>query len=193
MTTVYLMSDLHLGHKNISGFRKLRCFLSGRYYTSEEQHELQLESVASLKKRDLLILLGDCCFNEYWANRLAATQCRKYLVGGNHDINLNNKAMLKCFEKTFGFTCRHKHWLSHAPIHPQEMRSRTGNIHGHTHYNLVLDSKGKPDSRYINVCCEYTGQSPISWDFAVSEEYREACNFKWKEFVKLGLVSDHKQ
>lgn len=192
MSQVYLMSDLHLGHKHIDGFRKLKRFPTEDVYSSEEQHELCIEGIARLSKKDLLILLGDCCFDEYWATRLAETPCRKYLVGGNHDINLNNKAMLKCFEKTFGLTCRHKYWMSHAPIHPQEMRNRVGNIHGHTHYNRVLTSEGVPDERYINVCCEYTKMAPVLWDFAVSDEYRAVCNIKWKEYKELGLVSDHK-
>ena len=46
-------------------------------------------------------------------------------------------------------------WLSHAPIHPEELRDRI-NIHGHVHYKNI------DDARYFNVSCENIGFKPIS-------------------------------
>ena len=52
-------------------------------------------------------------------------------------------------------------WLSHAPIHPAELRGKI-NIHGHVHYANVLDETGKLDNRYFNVSLENTGGCPIA-------------------------------
>lgn len=42
-------------------------------------------------------------------------------------------------------------WISHCPIHPQELRNRDGNIHGHLHNSIV------PDLRYFNVNLDVNG------------------------------------
>jgi calcineurin-like phosphoesterase family protein len=47
--------------------------------------------------------------------------------------------------------------FSHYPIHPSQLEFRYGvNVHGHTHSNLVQDS------RYVNVCVENINLTPIS-------------------------------
>ena len=73
------------------------------------------------------------------------------LITGNHDdINSYPSSILeRGLVKKYGF------WLSHAPIHPDELRGFK-NIYGHTHKNII------PDNRYINVCCENVGYTPIS-------------------------------
>jgi len=47
-------------------------------------------------------------------------------------------------------------WLSHAPIHPDELRGKL-NIHGHMHDKIV------DDSRYFSVCLEQIEYKPISF------------------------------
>jgi calcineurin-like phosphoesterase family protein len=32
-------------------------------------------------------------------------------------------------------------WISHCPIYEQELRSRSGNIHGHTHFAELNNSR----------------------------------------------------
>lgn len=39
-------------------------------------------------------------------------------------------------------------WLTHAPIHPDELRGKK-NVHGHCHGHILNDK------RYINVCVEH--------------------------------------
>jgi calcineurin-like phosphoesterase family protein len=46
-------------------------------------------------------------------------------------------------------------WLSHAPIHPEELRGKP-NIHGHVHTNTLNDS------RYFNASLENIGYKPVS-------------------------------
>ena len=57
-------------------------------------------------------------------------------------------------------------WLSHAPIHPQEMRNRAGNVHGHLHEERVLlDSEtGETDPEYFNVNLDVNNYQFVSLD-----------------------------
>lgn len=166
MSRVYLLSDPHLGHINITAFRP-------QFATAEEHHEHIFEGMAKLSKRDTLIISGDICMNEVWAARLGTLRCNLVFYLGNHD---NSARFLSQYLQPgkyiiHGFQSRNKYWLSHCPIHPMEIRNRLGNIHGHTHYCHMVDEDGIPDSRYINVCCEYTNFQPITWEYAVSKEY----------------------
>ena len=63
----------------------------------------------------------------------------------------------------FGLYKYKEFWLSHAPIHPCELRGKR-NIHGHVHQNHVMDEHHKRDNRYINVCVENTDGAPVSLD-----------------------------
>lgn len=166
MNKTYLLSDPHLGHRNIHLFRK-------QFATSEEHHEHVFENIAKLDKTDTLILSGDVVFDEEWASRLSQVRCNLKLYLGNHDYSANHllQFLRRGKAEIHGFESRKGYWLSHCPIHPQEMRNRRGNIHGHTHYAHIVDENGVPDSRYINVCCEYTNYQPITWEYAISNEY----------------------
>jgi calcineurin-like phosphoesterase family protein len=48
-------------------------------------------------------------------------------------------------------------WLTHAPIHPDELRGKM-NVHGHVH------TKTLADNRYFNVSCENVGYKPVCFD-----------------------------
>ena len=62
-------------------------------------------------------------------------------------------------------------WLSHAPIHQDELRGCV-NIHGHTHYHVI------DDERYINVCSEHTNYGPIRRDVLLQN------NAAFQKFLK---------
>ena len=51
-------------------------------------------------------------------------------------------------------------WLTHIPIHPDELRGRP-NIHGHTHNHIINDN------RYLNVCMEQINYRPLEFTEAV--------------------------
>jgi calcineurin-like phosphoesterase family protein len=156
MSLVYFCSDLHLGHENVTRFRT--------EFTSAEAHHIQvLNSIKeTLTKRDTLYILGDIAFKESWAIELLKIPMRKLvLVLGNHDLPAMTWATLyntygqsEMFEM-HGLTSYKGYWLSHCPIHPDEMRKRKGNIHGHTHFHKVSGPL------YINACLEYTNYKPI--------------------------------
>lgn len=174
----WIFSDLHLGHKNINKFRDTDGL------SSEEQNEETFEALCSLSKRSLCFVLGDFCFTKHWLERVEReVRCSLYVVGGNHCLDFRAYNRDK-YHSLRGLAKRSGTWLSHAPIHPMELRWCT-NTHGHTHYQLMLDEEGLPDPRYINVCQEYTGVKPLTWEFVHSQEYQEECFLKWKDYRLL--------
>lgn len=155
---VYLTSDLHLGHKAICKYRPK--------FTSQQEHdEYMLSLFDSLTKRDLVFILGDFLFdgphyNKY-IQRLKALPCRIKLVLGNHD----SMRLIKedWIEHLNPLTNYKGFWLSHCPIHPDELRNRTGCVHGHLHSESVTLNKEK-DSRYFNVNIEDNNYQLVSLD-----------------------------
>jgi calcineurin-like phosphoesterase family protein len=187
----YIISDCHLGHRNIANFRKIKHPATGEYLTSEEQHDRMYEELCKIPKRATIFFLGDVAFDLEALAKIKALPCKnKILVAGNHDCRggVSMSHLVDTYEKVYSLHKYKHHWLSHAPVHPQQLRGRR-NAHGHVHYNIVLGADGLPDDRYISVCAEYTGYQPITWEYAISDEYQQECLIKWEEYCKLGLAS----
>lgn len=160
MSSIFFISDLHLGHKNILNF-------SGnlRDGSNSWEHDCILITKISstVTKRDTLFILGDACFDMERMNLLEEIPATKILVRGNHD-NFQDGVYHKYFKSIEGIV-KHKrrYWLTHCPIHPQELRGKQ-NIHGHVHFNTVLNNQLKRDERYINVCVEACDGFPVSYE-----------------------------
>ena len=159
MSNNYFIGDLHLGHKNILKYRD--------EFDSIEDHDNTItENIRRVySKRNTLWLLGDCFFSLDWRD-FSIEVCDNFgsvhLVLGNHDTENKERMELTKWVMiaqpnvhVHGITSRYKCWLSHCPIHPDEMRGKVANIHGHVH------SKSIDDDRYINVSCEAVGFKPI--------------------------------
>lgn len=152
MANVWFIADLHFGHNNITRFRP---------FESEEAHREHIKDnwKRVVKERDTVWVLGDSVFNEENLKDIAELPGTKNLVMGNHcgqGFNgLFTKLFPEYFNKVFGITKKYGAWLTHCPIHPDELRGKF-NIHGHTHNHLI------DDLRYINVCVEQTNYTPIS-------------------------------
>src|SRR5690606_7255171 len=112
-------------------------------------------------KRDLLYILGDVTWRDNKLHMLDQVPCRKFLVKGNHD-DRPTEEYLKVFDEVYGLTSKRGYWLSHAPIHPSELRGWP-NIHGHVHTNSIKRFFTY-DRRYINVCVEALNGIPVSLD-----------------------------
>lgn len=155
MSRVRFISDLHLGHQAI-------CKFSGEFRggcTTTDEHDLwlveQWNSVVT--KNDLVYVLGDVCFDKAKLHLLKKMKGSKHLILGNHD-KFSLEVYAQYFNKIHGFDkYKNKAWLSHSPIHPNELRGKW-NVHGHVHQNIV------DDLRYISVCVEAVSGKPISWD-----------------------------
>lgn len=152
--TQYFWADLHLRHSRILDFAG--AYRSGT--TVEEHDEWIIHQINSTcTKRDALYILGDIAFNLEGLALLKHIRCNVIMVLGNHD-RFKTEEYLKYGHIKPGLYKLSKRgqrfWLSHAPIHPRELRGRP-NIHGHVHYKTI------DDHRYFNVSVEATGR-PVS-------------------------------
>ncbi len=155
MANVLFCSDLHFGHKNIAKFRV-------KYIDSEENNRARIISDwhKKVSKRDVVYVLGDACFSMETVSDFKLLPGKKVLIRGNHDL-LDTQVYLKHFDGVYGLLKYKEFWLSHAPIHPDELRGKV-NLHGHVHFHTI------PDKRYFNCCPEnlwpMIGNSLISLD-----------------------------
>lgn len=152
--STYFTSDPHLGHRNIAGFRS---------YVRDSAHntEIFLEDYErTVRKNDVVYFLGDVAFDLESLDLLRRVRGRKILIKGNHDDSVPTRFHAEVFTEIHGMLKYKGFWLTHCPIHPNEMRGRLGNIHGHVH-DATID-----DERYLNVCVDNlkrnTGNSLIS-------------------------------
>lgn len=163
MANVFFISDLHLGHRNILKF-------SGDYRdgdTTEQHDEILIHKINTrVQKNDKLFILGDVVWKGHDLSVLNRIRGQKELIIGNHDT-YNITEYQKYFAKIHGFRKFNGFWLSHSPIHPDELRGRK-NIHGHVHHNYIMKKfLGYPyarDERYIPVTVEALGGYPISYE-----------------------------
>lgn len=158
MSRVYFIADLHFGHKNIMNF-------AGEYRHGDSELESRHITIAlwnaRITKGDVVYVLGDVAFTDEGLNCLQELNGMKYLVRGNHD-KYKTKQYLRIFKDIFGFSTYKGFWISHAPIHPSELRGRR-NIHGHVHQNTIRNAYGEVDERYINVSIENTDGAPVAF------------------------------
>jgi calcineurin-like phosphoesterase family protein len=150
MSTVRFISDLHLGHEKILQFSPSRggdCVVSHSEWLVDQWNSV-------VGKNDTTWVLGDVCFNKNHLKYLKMMKGQKIMVWGNHDKFPLTKYQ-EYFHLVYGFRKKYGFWISHAPIHEQELRGRR-NIHGHVH------SQSIPDPRYINVCVEALNGIPIT-------------------------------
>lgn len=150
MANVWFTSDLHLGHKNIANFRtQFESELHHREVIKENYHKV-------VTKRDKVFLLGDVAFTQETLDDVGTWVAeKKVLIVGNHCIdNIKMSEVCKHFDEVYSLKKYKEFWLSHAPIHPQELRGKY-NLHGHMHFETV------DDPRYLNLCLEHTDYTPI--------------------------------
>ena len=155
MANVLFCSDLHFGHVNIGKFREPL----GVSSEVENRERIKEDWRKKVTKRDIVYLLGDACFTQETLVDFATLPGIKVLVRGNHD-NLDTQVYMQYFDGVYGLLKYKEFWLSHAPIHPDELRGKV-NLHGHVHFssirkpfNPVYDTKQELDKRYFNCCPE---------------------------------------
>lgn len=149
--SVYFIGDPHLDHKNIAKFRPW-------VKSTEENTALFLsEWHRVIRKRDDVYMMGDVAFSQEALDLVGNLPGRKILIKGNHDDYVSTSAQAAVFHEIHGMLKYKGMWLTHCPIHPDEMRNRKCNIHGHVHNATVMKGFGpwrKPDPRYINTCVD---------------------------------------
>lgn len=165
MSGVYFIGDLHFGHKRITEFKPEvgQSFRTGDNYL-ENMHYICKNWNNKVSKRGLVYVLGDSAFTEEGFEALKELNGRKILVRGNHDNFFSTRKLLDVFDEVEGIVRYKQYWLTHAPIHPDELRGKQ-NIHGHVHFHSIRNGyTHEYDQRYINVSCEAINETPISLD-----------------------------
>ena len=152
MGNVFFISDTHFHHKNIIKFRG-----EGRFKTVEEHDEFLIENWnKTVNKNDKVFHLGDFSFKDLSvADRLNGL---KVLVLGNHDF-FKPAELAKHFHRVYGCLLYKGYFLTHVPVFIDDYSWRgEKNIHGHLHSHKLDTGK------HINVCCDHTDYTPISFD-----------------------------
>lgn len=169
--SVYFISDIHAGDIN--------CNVKYRRFESEDAYRglLYENWFKNISRRDKVFILGDVAKTEEALEIYKELPGYKHLVLGNHD-NFSIDLYRKYFDKISGFFKYKNCWVSHCPVHSQEIYGRP-NIHGHLHSNKnvtdiktpdrVLTPTGEIDTRYFNANIDMNEYSPIPFD--VIHEY----------------------
>jgi calcineurin-like phosphoesterase family protein len=159
MSNVLFTSDLHWDHKNIPKFRPFVGTVEGNERWITEAW------MSRVTKWDTVYVLGDACFSSESLERLGKLPGEKILIRGNHDNYVSTQELLTVFKSIEG-TLRYKEfWLTHGPMHPDELRGKV-NLHGHVHYStiqqvaygmgedFITEWTKVDDPRYLNCCVE---------------------------------------
>lgn len=171
MSRVLITSDLHLGHANAYKWRP---------FESMQEHDSVVfgKLIDYIQPRDVLWILGDVILHPEAVKYITAIKTKLgnkgklYVCLGNHDSDKGRDreqagiALRHLVDEVHGVVSRYGFWLSHAPIHPNELRGKK-NIHGHVHSNTIRLpdgplTQGAIDTRYINACPEENDFLPIN-------------------------------
>lgn len=157
MARVFVTSDLHLGHDRL--IERYRGFSS-----AEEYFEILKKNWNSVvTKRDKVFVLGDITMEKVkHYHLLSQLNGNKVFILGNHDPAQQKTNSLLDYGTVAGMIKYKGYWLTHAPIHPSELRGKK-NIHGHTHYNKIRRWWGRIDKRYINACLDVNNYTPVEF------------------------------
>ena len=149
---VFFMSDPHFGHSKITD----GTFIPKRpFKDADEMDQAIIDNCNStVKPEDKLYILGDVAISKKKICLVDQINCRKTLILGNHDI-FNTKEYLPYFDNIRAIRVFDGFIATHIPIHPDSLGRFKYNVHGHTHFNSIIDE------RYINVCVEKTNYRPI--------------------------------
>jgi len=168
-----------LGHRNISKYR-------GHVSSVEDNYQFIGDNY-KLKKRDVLILVGDIVFEPEALNFIRKLPAaKKVLVPGNHDWERyapNMFDVAKTFDEIRGVMNYHGCWVTHVPIHQSEMRQKHGNIHGHIHdraTNVEISNNPLYFNVNVDVLWPETGEICINWS-DIRDKLKRADNEKMQQ------------
>ena len=190
--SAFLCADLHLGHRGIHNYRKITVEdknnvvlpkggnfqYATRVIDSPEEHDDYIEKcwmeMKFKTRRDTIYLLGDVAFDDAAWERLDSWPGRKIIILGNHcteRTTIQKIAGLQTVNSVHSMLKYKSFWLTHAPMHPDELRGRR-NVHGHMHYGFIRDR------RYKCVSLEHTDWRPVNLEEIEREfERRQSLNY----------------
>lgn len=156
MSNVYLISDLHVDESG-NFYRKFR----PQFSSAEESIEHSITCWNSLvRKRDVVKVLGDFIINLKSLPYLKRFNGTIHWILGNHDPKITQHILQEYTNVSYvGGLQKYKGcFLSHAPMHPQELECRNValNIHGHIHHK----ERNNLGDKYYNVNVDIMGHFP---------------------------------
>lgn len=160
MSKWLLTADTHLGGNGMPPNRR------EVFATKQEHDDLILKNlIDSVTPIDTLFILGDCINGRDGLEMLSSVVCaKKVLILGNHcHEKVHSHELLTVFKEVLGLYSKRNLWWSHCPMHPDHLRGRMGNIHGHLHTDQVLLSDGSVDPHYFNVGVDRHNFKPITF------------------------------
>jgi calcineurin-like phosphoesterase family protein len=157
--SIAFVSDLHLGHRTV--LRHSAEAGAPRGGSTVEEHDAWvIERCLSIRpnKRTLWYMTGDVAMDAEKLGLLDEIPGRKILVLGNHD-RFPTATYLQHFERVVGGFKKYGFWITHIPVHPDELRGHK-NLHGHCHHHTLRN-----DRRYYNCALEWLpDQRPVTLD-----------------------------
>lgn len=149
MGRVFIISDLHFGHRNMAIRRGFKDEVQHDSFIIEQWNKVVL-------KRDTVWVLGDITMEKSSPyHLLGKLNGFKKVVLGNHDQPQHIPELLKYVNSVCGMIKYKGFIFTHCPIHESELSRFCKNIHGHVH------EKSLSDERYINVSCEVVNYTPV--------------------------------
>jgi len=145
--SVYFIGDPHLGHRSIGRYRP---WVKDSAANTAHIHGLWDKTI---RKSDVVYVMGDAAFTDDDLVALGNLRGRKILIKGNHDDMTSTALQTSVFEEIHGIIKYKAMWLSHAPVHPAELRGKK-NAHGHVHQHSIRTWYGTLDKRYYNTCVD---------------------------------------
>jgi len=149
--SVFFIGDMHLGHKAIAKYRP--CVKD----VNDNTLAITSEWKQRVHKRDTVYVMGDAAFDDQSLLSIRSLPGTKILIKGNHDDMTSTLSQMDVFKEIHGMLRYKGIWLTHAPIHPNELRGRR-NLHGHVHYHSIMRRNflgiKTLDRRYFNSSCD---------------------------------------
>lgn len=159
MANIFISSDLHINHRNILTFLNPDGSRMRPFDSVEQMDEFMLEEHNSVvKPNDKWYNLGDVAIKRKDIAKIASYHGKKRLIRGNHDI-YKTREYLEVFEEVYAYRVLDDLLLSHIPVHPESVKPRWTNVHGHTHSNVP---QGHFGPQYYNVCVEMINYRPVA-------------------------------
>lgn len=129
---IFVISDFHFSHKNMALHRG---------FVDVEEHDEHIIKMYNsvVRKKDTVYILGDVTMEASHPYKLLQRLCGiKNVILGNHDQRTHVPELLKYINSVAGMIKLKDCWLTHCPIHPNQMGKNLLNLHGHC---LDVDSE----------------------------------------------------
>lgn len=172
MSNVFLISDLHLGHKGICQFLNYDRTKVRPWDDVEKMNEDLIDNWNKVvKPNDKVYNLGDVVINRKFLPLNLRLNGKKRLIRGNHDIFPTKEYIENGFDEIYGVRVLDSIILSHIPLAIDCITERYGtNVHGHLHANSLKNP------RYFCVSVEQINYTPIALEdlkIKIKKRYEE--------------------